>query len=272
METVTLPLNGDVETHGQVLGAGNAWEAIAEDPADGDTTRIRINAIEQTEASSVDGTTLPGADIRIQEVRIEWEAAGTAGDGGTFARVGLRIDGVDYWAPAILLDPHLYGGNPVSWTTNPATGLPWSPQAASAVVPLFQTTFQDADFGWPRLTQRIVKVDFIYAPDRLEASGEGHGQDATVTGHAQEAAGAGHAPGAAGQSNSQASSMTVSSPDAEASFSGPSASGSPRTGLRNTASIIGCRARPSAGAVRSSLASTAPAAVPSTNGQEGEAS
>lgn len=259
METVTLPLNGDVETHGTVLGGGPAWQAIGEDPADGDATRIRINGQDQTEASSVDGTPLPLTGVQVQAVRIEWEAAGTVGE-GTSARVGLRIGGVDYWAPAVTLDPHLYGGNPVEWTVNPATGAPWSPQAARAVVPLFQTTFQDADFGWPRLTQRIVKVDFVRVPERQDASGSGNAPEADASGGGQVASGTGGPKAAASGGAVDALARAIASPAAVGLPTGQAASGSVVAPRARTTSIVGCTASPSSNSPGAAVASNAPAA------------
>lgn len=215
MVSLLLPLSGDVETHGTVLGGGPAYLAIDEDPSDGDATRVRILNAGETEASSIDAAALP-LQVAISAVRVVWDAGGT-GIEPALARAGLRIGGTDYWAPARVLSPNAYGGSYTeSWTTNPAASAPWSRDAVAALVPVWQTTFQPVELGWPRLTQRIVYVDYVQAGVRVEA--EGDAQPVVAAGTAVNGCVATAAPGgptATAASLSAAATAAPASPDAE---------------------------------------------------------
>lgn len=237
MPTVFLPLNGDVETHGAPNPSGPIYLNIDEDPHDGDATRVRINGPSEVEASSVDGTALPYGII-ISAVRVHWTAAGTdiVGD-PSIAHAGLRIDGVDYWGGMEELSPHLYGGTFVeAFLVNPASGLPWDRETVAGLIPVFETTQQPSEPGWPRLTQRILSVDYELVPVRHDADGQSlapHGEPAALD---PEATAASLAPTGTATDLSPEADLTALAPTSQASsltHSGDSESRAPMATAEN---------------------------------------
>jgi len=173
MVSLMLPLDGDVETHGAVSGAGTAWEAIDEDPKDGDTTYVRILNIGETEASSIDASGLPlGAEVLA--VRVRWDASGSTDiNDPSFGRAGVRLSGVDYWGTTEMLSPGVYGGSfTVNFGVDPASGQPWSVQQVASCEPIWQLESGATQFQQPRLTQRVLYVDYEPGSYRPEAMGE----------------------------------------------------------------------------------------------------
>lgn len=271
MQAILLPLNGDVETHGAVIGAPTAWQAIDEDPDDGDTTRIRINSQGAAEASSIDGSPLPDDAVGIV-LRVRWNASGVIDAlDPTFAQAGLRVGGVDYYAAPRGLDPTgAYAATSFeeTFTTNPATMSPWTVDQARAVAPVWVETAGSQQPGRPRLTQRVLYADYDVV-DRPSGEPESLASEATPEALAPSAAGAGMAPEATGASRAPAASVAGLAPTSKPVSIVPSADPSTRAPMADPAKLNTYSARPVALAPAADAVALQPAAAPVALDPEG---
>jgi hypothetical protein len=144
------------------------YDKIDEDPNDGDATRVRFFNAGATEASAFDASVIP-ANANIQAVIVRWAALVASGIDPTLMRAGLRLDGIDRWAAPRAPSSAVYNVFEEPFPTDPRTGDPWEKADLIGQSAIAQATVMPGIPGFPRLSQRVVLVD--YEPGPFRASG-----------------------------------------------------------------------------------------------------
>jgi hypothetical protein len=165
MVRLFLPLISDVESYGNPVPSdpSTVYDKLDETPDnDGDAMRLRILGAGQTEASGVDTTALP-ANAVIDQVVVRWAAEQSA-TGTARMRAGLRLDGVDHWGATRNPSSVAYSIFEEAFPTDPRTGLAWLPaDLREDLAAIAQATQMPNEPGFPRLSQRVVYVDYTAA-------------------------------------------------------------------------------------------------------------
>jgi hypothetical protein len=162
MVRLFLPLVADVDTFATPVPSspGTIFDKLDETPDnDGDTTRARLVGAGQTEASAIDTSALP-ANAMIDQVVVRWAAMRTP-SGTTTMRAGLRLEGVDHWGPDRSPSSAAYTVFEEAFPTDPRTSEAWLPDdLREDVLAIAQATAMPQQPGFPRLSQRVVFVDY----------------------------------------------------------------------------------------------------------------
>jgi hypothetical protein len=260
--TVTIYPNSDIANAGNRVGAATFYGCVAQDPHDGDTTRIGSLSAMSDNIFGCDWSGIEPDEI-VTRIVVRWaESGGGTQDVG--AKAGLRTGGVLY-SPAIrqISPGGGYVGFDEIFDTDPSTGLPWVTSHLAA----FQLQHQqesDPDVpspGRPRLTQLVALVYLDGPVD--EAVGSSGAARAAGAGSAPSASAADSSPTAAAASGAPSASAAAAAPRASASGAPPWASGA-TGGPRATPAAPGTvSASAASGAPRASAASGAPTATAS---------
>jgi len=170
MTRILLPLIADVETHGSPVPSSppTLYDKIDEDPNDGDATRVRLFNAGETEASAFDAGVIP-ANANIQAVTVRWAALAASGIDPTLMRAGLRLGGIDHWAEDRAPASDDYSVFEEVFATDPRTGDPWEKEGLVGQSAIAQATEMPGVPGFPRLSQRVVLVDYVPGPSRVSA-------------------------------------------------------------------------------------------------------
>jgi hypothetical protein len=179
--TVTCFPNSDVLNSGTLVGSATYYGALAQDPHDGDTTRIRtVNG--GTNICGVDWSPVP-ANATPQSVTVRWTEAGTSSD-VSLGQAGLWDGTQSYFGTQRTEPPHGYAIFEEAFPVNPQTGDPWT----RAALVLFQLQHDmvmcPLELGYPRLTQLVAVVTYDILNIHDEASAESLASGASVSGGA----------------------------------------------------------------------------------------
>lgn len=130
----------------------NHYQNLVEYPNDGDTSYLRAGTTGQREVFAIDVSTIADDDV-IESVTLRAAVKGAA-DTSSF-RVGFIIAGLDYFGQTFF--PPVMDGyteySPSVWTTNPATGAPWTKTGLAAAFMVYeQSAMNDAALPRPRFS------------------------------------------------------------------------------------------------------------------------
>ena len=257
--TVTCYPNSDVLNSGTIIGSATYYGALAQDPHDGDATRIRtVNG--GTNICGVDWSPIPSAATPLSVI-VRWTEAGTSSD-TSLGQAGFW-DGVQsYFGTQRSETPHGYQIYNESFPVNPVTGMPWTLTGLTTLMLQHDMVMCPLEAGYPRLTQlvAIVTYDFL-APVHDEASAASLAPEGVASGAAAKAGAASLADSGAasgGGPSGSARGLAWARALLEALAQSGAASG---RGARGTGtSIAGCTAIASSLAPIGECAPLAPAA------------
>lgn len=125
---------------------------LTDHPNDGDTSYLRGNATGNREVFAIDVSAIAADDV-IESVTLRASVKGAA-DTSAF-RIGFIIGGLDYFGQTFF--PPVMDGYteyiPSAWTTNPATGAPWTKTGLAAAFMVYeQSAMNGAALPRPRFS------------------------------------------------------------------------------------------------------------------------
>jgi hypothetical protein len=260
--TVTIYPNSDIANAGNRVGAATFYGCVAQDPHDGDTSRIGSLSAGSDNIFGADWSGIEPDEI-VTGIVVRWAESG-GGTQDVAGRAGLRIGGTFFSGPARQISPGGgYLGSDEAFPVNPSTGLPWVTATLPSIA-LQHRQDSDPDVpspGRPRLTQLVAIVSLDGPVD--EAVGSSGAARAAAAGSAPSASAADSSPTAAAASGAPSASAAAAAPRASASGAPPWASGA-TGGPRATPAAPGTvSASATSGAPRASAASGAPTATAS---------
>ncbi|MEM3771669.1 MAG: hypothetical protein QXW80_05120, partial [Candidatus Micrarchaeia archaeon] len=138
--TVTLrpSANGSVNQWSVYPAGTEQWDAVDDEIPDGDTTYIYSLTAGQVSFFNLPDNQIPEGS-KINRVTVFAVARGT-GVPARYFQIGVRTYDQNYWGPNILVSTN-YTEYSQTWTTNPATGQPWTPQEINNLeVGVYQVT------------------------------------------------------------------------------------------------------------------------------------
>jgi hypothetical protein len=241
LTVVCYPVSDLGPNDGVRFGAATAFDCLAQDPHDGDTTRIKYSASMQQNVCGVDWSAIP-TDAHVVSVTVRWTEAGTSTS--SQAQGGLRdiVVGDNNYGPLRSLSPHSYSQFNETFSVNPESGLGWRRSDLDNLALAHLQGSLDSELQYPRLTALVAVVIYDPAPVHDEGSAESLGVAASASGGPPHAAAIGNAPDAAASSLAQSGSGSGQGQDAAAQSLAPSGASSGQGARGAGTSIQGCTA------------------------------
>lgn len=169
---VCYPVSDLGPNDGILVGAATAFGCLAQDPHDGDTTRIRYSANGQQNVCGVDWSAVP-ANADIISVVVRWAEAGTLVS--SFAKGGLRHipSGNNNYGTLQSLSPHIYASFDETFSVEPETGAAWTRALLDDCALAHMQGSLDSELQYPRLTALVAVITYDFLdPVHSEGSAE----------------------------------------------------------------------------------------------------
>lgn len=257
IQVVCYPISDLGPNDGARTGAATAFGCLAQNPQDGDLTRIHYTSAGQQNVCGVDWSPVP-ADAHIVSIVVRWAEAGTISDAAS-ASAGLRdiLTGNNNYGPGRSLPSQMYASFDETFTVNPESGAPWLHSMLASTALAHLQGFMPFEVQYPRLTALVALVNYDPAPVHDQASAASLGDSGAASGSGVQAGAEDLAPSASLRSLAPESTAIGQSQAGAAMGQAWAASAIRRSITGAGTSIAGCTAAAS---------SLAPSGAPSSLG------
>ncbi|MGH9870052.1 MAG: S8 family serine peptidase [Candidatus Polarisedimenticolia bacterium] len=151
-DLVELPNADAGPNQGSPTPSGAHYLNVDDDPHDGDTTHLAFASGGSKEVFTV-ADQLHDTDV-ITRVKVRWAAKKGSGDDWA-AKAGLVVGGQEYYGPTVELTQD-YSVREEVFTTNPATGQPWTVQDVRAAKLVYQQVSITMELPRARLSEIVL--------------------------------------------------------------------------------------------------------------------